>query len=207
MMRLAPSGTCSAESPDCWTRGRYDRTSRRCTRSRMWPRPGRTSPGTCHGFMGCRPMGRDRQDAGHTARSCSVWPGVTKKSGVAPTNFISFAGHNLAVNWKTGFRPKVSSRRSSRAERIESEPSVASQLVDRNHRQGAKNMMTISVIVGSPRQGRFSEKLAQWILRQLHTREGIEAQLLDLRDFPMPFFDQSPAASNARPAALRTRRG
>src|ERR1700684_1640079 len=51
-------------------------------------------------------------------------------------------------------------------------------------------MMTISVIVGSTRQGRFSEKPAQWILQQLHKREGIEGRLLDLRDFPMPFFDQ-----------------
>jgi hypothetical protein len=48
--------------------------SRPCTRSRMRPRPGRTSPGTCQGFMGCRPAGRERQDAGHTARSCFVWP-------------------------------------------------------------------------------------------------------------------------------------
>ena len=51
-------------------------------------------------------------------------------------------------------------------------------------------MITISVIVGSTRQGRFSEKPAQWILQQLHKRDGIEAQLLDLRDFPMPFFAQ-----------------
>src|SRR5260370_30408963 len=65
---------CSAESRDCWKRGRYDQTSRPCTRSRMRPRPGRTSPGTCQGFMGCRPVGRERQDAGHTARSCFVWP-------------------------------------------------------------------------------------------------------------------------------------
>src|ERR1700688_100900 len=40
----------------------------------MRPRPGRTSPGTCQGFMGCRPVGRERQDAGRTARSCFVWP-------------------------------------------------------------------------------------------------------------------------------------
>src|SRR5258706_12464594 len=52
--------------------------SRPCTRSRMRPRPGRTSPGTCQGFMGCRPVGRERQDAGHTARSCSVWPSVRR---------------------------------------------------------------------------------------------------------------------------------
>ena len=50
--------------------------------------------------------------------------------------------------------------------------------------------ITISVIVGSTRQGRFSEKPAQWILQQLQKRAGIEARLLDLRDFPMPFFDQ-----------------
>src|SRR5260370_9156834 len=51
-------------------------------------------------------------------------------------------------------------------------------------------MTIISVIVGSTRQGRFSEKPAQWILQHLQKRDGIEARLLDLRDFPMPFFDQ-----------------
>src|SRR6267154_4368330 len=51
-------------------------------------------------------------------------------------------------------------------------------------------MTNISVIVGSTRQGRFSEKPAQWILQHLQKRDGIEARLLDLRDFAMPFFDQ-----------------
>ena len=51
-------------------------------------------------------------------------------------------------------------------------------------------MTVVSVIVGSTRQGRFSEKPARWILGQLRSRSSIEAQLLDLRDFPMPFFDQ-----------------
>src|SRR5260370_26104415 len=51
-------------------------------------------------------------------------------------------------------------------------------------------MTTISVIIGSTRQGRFSEKPAQWILQHLQKRDGIEARLLDLRHFPMPFFDQ-----------------
>ena len=52
-------------------------------------------------------------------------------------------------------------------------------------------MTIISVIVGSTREGRFSEKPAKWILQHLKKREGIDARLLDLRDFPMPFFDQS----------------
>ena len=63
-----------------------------------------------------------------------------------------------------------------------------------------RHMMTISVIIGSTRQGRFSEKPAQWILQELRKREAIQAQLLDLRDFPMPFFDQPiPPAMPGRP--------
>jgi NAD(P)H-dependent FMN reductase len=56
-------------------------------------------------------------------------------------------------------------------------------------------MTVISVIVGSTRQGRFSEKPARWIFEQLKSRKGVDARLLDLRDFPMPFFDgaMSPA--------------
>jgi NAD(P)H-dependent FMN reductase len=53
-----------------------------------------------------------------------------------------------------------------------------------------QSMTTISVIVGSTRQGRFSEKPAQWIFQHLKKRKDVEARLLDLRDFPMPFFDQ-----------------
>ena len=61
-------------------------------------------------------------------------------------------------------------------------------------------MTIISVIVGSTRKGRFSEKPAQWIFQHLQRREGIEARLLDLRDFPMPFFDDPvPPATPGRP--------
>jgi NAD(P)H-dependent FMN reductase len=58
-------------------------------------------------------------------------------------------------------------------------------------------MTVISVIVGSTRQGRFSEKPAQWIFQHLKKRDRVEPRLLDLRDFPMPFFDQ--AVSPATP--------
>jgi len=62
-------------------------------------------------------------------------------------------------------------------------------------------MTVISVIVGSTRQGRFSEKPAQWIFEHLKKRDAIEAHLLDLRDFPMPFFDQpATPATPDRPA-------
>src|SRR5499433_2639035 len=62
-------------------------------------------------------------------------------------------------------------------------------------------MTAISVIVGSTRPGRFSEKPAQWIFRHLEKRAEVEARLLDLRDFPLPFFDQpvSPAMPGHAP--------
>jgi NAD(P)H-dependent FMN reductase len=62
-------------------------------------------------------------------------------------------------------------------------------------------MTVISVIIGSTREGRFSEKPARWILRRLKKRDGVDARLLDLRDFPMPFFDQpATPAMPGRPA-------
>jgi NAD(P)H-dependent FMN reductase len=60
-------------------------------------------------------------------------------------------------------------------------------------------MTVISVIVGSTRQGRFSEKPARWIFQHLRKHSHIDAQLLDLREFPMPFFDQAiPPATPGR---------
>src|SRR6478609_8931286 len=61
-------------------------------------------------------------------------------------------------------------------------------------------MTVISVIVGSTREGRFSEKPAKWFLQHLKKRKGVDARLLDLRDFPMPFFDQQATpATRGRP--------
>ena len=62
-------------------------------------------------------------------------------------------------------------------------------------------MTVISVIVGSTRQGRFSERPAEWILQHLKKRSGVDARLLDLRNYPMPFFDQpvSPATPGRAP--------
>jgi|SRR3989344_964053 len=56
----------------------------------------------------------------------------------------------------------------------------------------------IKVIVGSTRQGRFSEKPAQWIFEETKKLEGVEAELLDLRDYQMPFFDDPMSPSMAK---------
>ena len=49
------------------------------------------------------------------------------------------------------------------------------------HDDSNRRMTVISVVVGSMRQGRLSEKPAQWILQHLKKRGGIDARLLDLR--------------------------
>jgi NAD(P)H-dependent FMN reductase len=56
-------------------------------------------------------------------------------------------------------------------------------------------MSKIAVILGSTRPKRFGEKPARWIFDELRKRPGVEAELLDLREFPLPFFDEpkSPA--------------
>lgn len=51
-------------------------------------------------------------------------------------------------------------------------------------------MLKIAVILGSTREGRFGEKPARWILGEAEKREGVSTTFLDLRDFPMPLFDQ-----------------
>lgn len=64
----------------------------------------------------------------------------------------------------------------------------------------------IALIVGSTRPTRFADKPAQWMLKQAQARDDLEVELVDLRDHPLPFFDEM--ASNMwmpskNPEALR----
>lgn len=49
----------------------------------------------------------------------------------------------------------------------------------------------VKVIIGSTRQNRFGEKPAQWIFEETKKLEGVEVELLDLRDYAMPFFESA----------------
>ncbi len=54
--------------------------------------------------------------------------------------------------------------------------------------------MKVSVILGSTRKVRRGERVAKWLMPQLAKIKGAEFELLDLRDYPLPFFaeDNSP---------------
>ena len=50
--------------------------------------------------------------------------------------------------------------------------------------------LKVKIILGSTRQGRFSEKPGRWIHEEAKKRGEFDAELLDLRDYEMPFFDE-----------------
>lgn len=51
-------------------------------------------------------------------------------------------------------------------------------------------MLKIQVIIGTTRQNRFSEKAAHWIYEEAKKKEDIDIELVDLRDYPLPFFNE-----------------
>lgn len=53
----------------------------------------------------------------------------------------------------------------------------------------------IAVIIGTTRASRFADMPAKWIMNLAQARGDLEIELVDLRDYPMPFFDEP--ASNA----------
>ncbi len=52
----------------------------------------------------------------------------------------------------------------------------------------------IALIIGSTRKARFADKPAQWMLKQAEARDDMTVELVDLRDFDLPLFDE--VASN-----------
>jgi NAD(P)H-dependent FMN reductase len=53
----------------------------------------------------------------------------------------------------------------------------------------------IAIIIGSTRDTRFGEKPAKWVHEYAAARDDIDAEIVDLRDFPLPLFNE--VASNA----------
>ena len=53
----------------------------------------------------------------------------------------------------------------------------------------------IAIIIGSTRQSRFADKPANWLLEKAQQRDDMTFELVDLRDFDLPLFDE--VASNA----------
>jgi NAD(P)H-dependent FMN reductase len=50
--------------------------------------------------------------------------------------------------------------------------------------------LTIKVIIGSTREGRFGDKAAAWIAGELAKQDGVMVDIVDLREYEMPFFNE-----------------
>ena len=48
----------------------------------------------------------------------------------------------------------------------------------------------IAIVVGSTRAVRFADKPADWIAKIAKTHADIDVEIVDLRDFPLPFFEE-----------------
>ncbi len=48
----------------------------------------------------------------------------------------------------------------------------------------------IAIIIGSTRPTRFADVPAQWMLKQAQARDDLSVELVDLRDYPLPFFNE-----------------
>ena len=48
----------------------------------------------------------------------------------------------------------------------------------------------IAVIIGSTRATRFADKPAAWLMENVQTRSDMDFELLDLRDYDLPLFDE-----------------
>lgn len=53
----------------------------------------------------------------------------------------------------------------------------------------------IAIIIGSTRDSRFGDKPAKWVNEFAAARDDIDVEIVDLKDWPLPFFNE--VASNA----------
>jgi NAD(P)H-dependent FMN reductase len=64
----------------------------------------------------------------------------------------------------------------------------------------------IGIVIGSIRPNRFADHPAQWILDLAKARGDIDAELVDLRDFPLPLFGENTAPAYGPPENEMARR-
>lgn len=67
-------------------------------------------------------------------------------------------------------------------------------------------MTNVAVVLGSTRPGRVGEGVAQWVVSEANKVEGVNASVVDLADFELPFFaEPMPPSMEApkQPEAVR----
>lgn len=64
-------------------------------------------------------------------------------------------------------------------------------------------MIKIKIIFGSTRQSRFSDKPGAWIYNEAKKRKNLAVEILDLRKYPLPFYNDPVSPSMVKGGAYR----
>ena len=52
-------------------------------------------------------------------------------------------------------------------------------------------MLKVHTIIGSTREGRNADSVCRWLLPAIQSHEALKVEVLDLRDWPLPFFQET----------------
>lgn len=65
--------------------------------------------------------------------------------------------------------------------------------------------LRIGIVISTTRQGRYADEPTRWLLKHLKAFPKIDAEILDLRDYPMPFFEEETSPAYAPPHCAQAR--
>src|ERR1700759_1170946 len=71
-------------------------------------------------------------------------------------------------------------------------------MLRRRTERADESPMLLQVITGTTREGRFSERVARWVIEHLAGHHDVTSELVDLREHPLPFLDAPPPARAPR---------
>ncbi|GIW66725.1 MAG: FMN reductase [Candidatus Parcubacteria bacterium] len=54
-----------------------------------------------------------------------------------------------------------------------------------------ENQLNIKIILGSTRENRFSDKVGDWIFKEIIKHEKVKSEIIDLRFYNLPFYDET----------------
>lgn len=58
----------------------------------------------------------------------------------------------------------------------------------------------IAIVIGTTREGRFADRPAQWVAGLAKAKGGANYEIVDLRDYPLPFFNEPKSPAWGPPA-------
>ena len=62
----------------------------------------------------------------------------------------------------------------------------------------------IAIIIGSVREGRFADKALEWFMPIAEAHSDLDFEVVDLKDYPLPFFDEATPPGFGQPAQNET---